>query len=101
MTHNDTKLNNVLFDKTTKRGVCVIDLDTVMPGLSANDFGDSIRFGAVCAAENEKNLSKIYLHRDYYEAYTKAFISETREKLTETKLRLLPVETKMMLLYPV
>ena len=98
VTHNDTKLNNVLFDKTTKRGVCVIDLDTVMPGLSANDFGDSIRFGAVRAAENEKNLSKIYLHRDYYEAYTKAFIAETREKLTETELRLLPVGAKMMTL---
>ena len=58
VTHNDTKLNNILFDKTTGEGLCVIDLDTVMPGLAANDFGDSIRFGANHCAEDEADLSK-------------------------------------------
>ena len=57
VTHNDTKLNNVMFDNDTKQGICVIDLDTVMPGLSLYDFGDSIRFGANTAAEDEKDLS--------------------------------------------
>ena len=59
VTHNDTKLNNILFDKTTGEGLCVIDLDTVMPGLAANDFGDSIRFGANHCAEDEPDLSKV------------------------------------------
>lgn len=98
VTHNDTKLNNVLFDKTTHKGVCVIDLDTVMPGFVVNDFGDSIRFGAVLASENEKDLSKIVLNEDYYEAYTNEFINATRGKLSEFELRLLPVGAKMMTL---
>lgn len=98
VTHNDTKLNNVLFDKTTHKGVCVIDLDTVMPGFVVNDFGDSIRFGAVLASENEKDLSKIVLNKDYYESYTKEFIAATRGKLSEFELRLLPVGAKMMTL---
>lgn len=98
VTHNDTKLNNVLFDKTTHQGVCVIDLDTVMPGFVVNDFGDSIRFGAVLASENEKDLSKIVLNKDYYEAYTNEFIKTTRGKLSEFELRLLPVGAKMMTL---
>ena len=59
VTHNDTKLNNVLLDRQTGRGVCVIDLDTVMPGLAAYDFGDSIRFGASTAAEDELDLSRV------------------------------------------
>lgn len=98
VTHNDTKLNNVLFDKTTKMGICVIDLDTVMPGLAINDFGDSIRFGAVRASENEKDLSKIFLDRTYYEAYTNKFIETTRSKLTDLEISLLPVGAKMMTL---
>ena len=59
VTHNDTKLNNVLLDKATGKGICVIDLDTVMPGLALNDFGDSIRFGANHSAEDEPDLSKV------------------------------------------
>ena len=61
VTHNDTKLNNVLIDKTSKKGVCVIDLDTVMPGLAAYDFGDSIRFGANDCAEDEPDQNKVQL----------------------------------------
>lgn len=59
VTHNDTKLNNIMIDNKTRRGICVIDLDTVMPGLSLNDFGDSIRFGASTAAEDEQDTSKV------------------------------------------
>lgn len=98
VTHNDAKLNNVLFDHATNTGVCVIDMDTVMPGLVVNDFGDSIRFGAVQAAEDETDLSKVYLHRDYYESYTKAFIKSTAGNLTELELEMLPVGAKMMTL---
>lgn len=58
VTHNDTKLNNILFDNKTNRGICVIDLDTVMPGLALYDFGDSIRFGANTASEDEKTFPK-------------------------------------------
>ena len=62
VTHNDTKLNNVLLDAKTRRALCVIDLDTVMPGSSLYDFGDSIRFGAATAAEDEKDISKMDFH---------------------------------------
>ena len=57
VTHNDTKLNNILFDGDTDKGLCIIDLDTIMPGLAANDFGDSIRFGASTAEEDGQGCS--------------------------------------------
>ena len=60
VTHNDTKLNNILFDAKTGKGLCIIDLDTIMPGLAANDFGDSVRFGAATAAEDEKDLDLVH-----------------------------------------
>lgn len=71
VTHNDTKLNNVLLDAKTGRGVCVIDLDTVMPGLAAYDFGDSIRFGANTAEEDERDLSRVQLSLTMFEAFTR------------------------------
>ncbi len=74
VTHNDTKLNNVLFDRPTRKALCVIDLDTVMPGLSVNDFGDSIRFGASTAAEDERDLDKVRLSLPLFEAYAKGFL---------------------------
>ena len=64
VTHNDTKLNNVLLDEKTGRARCVLDLDTVMPGLSAHDFGDAVRFGASSAAEDETELEKVFLRLD-------------------------------------
>lgn len=73
-THNDTKLNNILLDEKTGQAVCVIDLDTVMPGLAAYDFGDSIRFGANPAAEDERDLSKVNFSVEYYEAYRKGYL---------------------------
>ena len=75
VTHNDTKLNNVLLDKNTRKNLCVIDLDTVMPGLCLYDYGDSIRFGASTALEDEKDLSKVSMSLDLFKIYTKGFVS--------------------------
>ncbi len=98
VTHNDTKLNNVLFDEESGEVVCVIDLDTVMPGLSINDFGDSIRFGANHCAEDEKDLSKMYLDMELYEAYATAFTEGAGGALTEAEIDYLPWGAKLMTL---
>ena len=98
MTHNDTKLNNVMIDDATGKGLCVIDLDTVMPGLSINDFGDSIRFGANTAAEDETDLSKVSLSLPLFETYTKGFLDGCGGKLTPTERKMLPMGAKMMTL---
>lgn len=89
VTHNDTKLNNVLLDAKTGRGVCVIDLDTVMPGLAAYDFGDSIRFGANKAAEDEKDASKAGLDLEMYRAYLRGYL-EACPSLTQEEIKRLP-----------
>ena len=96
VTHNDTKLNNVLFDKETKKGLCVVDLDTVMPGSALYDFGDSIRFGANTAAEDEKDLSKVSLSLEYFKAYVDGFLEAAGESLTETEIELLPFAAKLL-----
>ena len=98
VTHNDTKLNNVLIDAQTGRGLCVIDLDTVMPGLSAYDFGDAIRFGANTADEDERDLSRVSLSLPLYEAYARGYLSEAGKVLTEAELHSLPIGAKMMTL---
>ena len=85
VTHNDTKLNNVLLSPDTRKPLCVLDLDTVMPGLSAHDFGDSIRFGAATAAEDEQDPSKMKLNLEYYEAYAKGFL-ESATALTDAEI---------------
>ena len=90
VTHNDTKLNNIMIDDATGKAICVIDLDTVMPGLSAHDFGDSIRFGASTGAEDERDLSKISCNLHLYEVYVKGFIEGCSGALTETELDMLP-----------
>ena len=95
-THNDTKLNNVLLDAATGKGVCVIDLDTVMPGLAAYDFGDSIRSGASTAAEDERDLSKVMISLPMFEAFVKGFLSEA--KLGQRERELLPMGAKLMTL---
>ena len=96
VTHNDTKLNNVLFDAATRRPICIIDLDTVMPGLAANDFGDSIRFGAATAAEDETDLSEMTISLELYEAYVKGFLGACGDKLTKDEILTLPMGAKMM-----
>ena len=75
VTHNDTKINNVLIDTATGKGICVIDLDTVMPGLSAYDFGDSIRTGANNCAEDEPDQSKVHFDLHLYEVFAKGYLS--------------------------
>lgn len=96
VTHNDTKLNNILFDKTTGEGLCVIDLDTVMPGLAANDFGDSIRFGANHCAEDESDLSKVNFSMELFEIYTKGFLQAAGEAFTPLEKQTLPWGAKLM-----
>ena len=96
VTHNDTKLNNIMIDNTTRKGICVIDLDTVMPGLAMNDFGDSIRFGASTAAEDEKDLSKVSCSMELFEIYVKGFLQGCAGSLTPKEVELLPMGAKVM-----
>lgn len=96
VTHNDTKLNNILFDKKTNQGICIIDLDTVMPGLSLYDFGDSIRFGANTASEDEKDVSKVSLSLPLYKAYTEGYLCAAKESLWAREIEYLPFSAKLM-----
>ena len=96
VTHNDTKLNNILFDADTKKAICIIDLDTVMPGLSVHDFGDSIRFGASTGAEDEKDLDKIEMDLSLFEAFTKGYLEGCGGSLTEKEIEMLPMGAKLM-----
>ena len=96
VTHNDTKLNNILFDQQTGKALCIIDLDTIMPGYSVNDFGDSIRFGATTALEDEADLSKVNFDISLYELYVKGFIEGAKGGLTDCELDLLPIGAIMM-----
>ena len=98
VTHNDTKLNNVLIDKKTGEGICVIDLDTTMPGLCIYDFGDSIRFGANHCAEDEKDLSKVNFDIGLYEVYTRGYLEGAAGSLTAAELDYLPWGAKLMTL---
>ena len=97
VTHNDTKLNNVMLDAATRTPLCVIDLDTTMPGLSAYDFGDSIRFGAATAAEDEKDLSKMTVNLELYRIFTRGFLTAC-PGLTEAERKALPMGALTMTL---
>jgi hypothetical protein len=85
ITHNDTKLNNVMLDDETTEGICVIDLDTVMPGLSLYDFGDMVRTAARSSAEDEKDLSKVEARLDMFEAITRGYLDSAGDMLTQTE----------------
>ena len=98
VTHNDTKLNNVLIDRESGEGICVIDLDTVMPGLAINDFGDSIRFGANHSAEDERDLTKVNFDLELFDVYAAGFLEGAGGELTETELDYLPWGAKLMTL---
>ena len=98
VTHNDTKLNNVLFDRETRKGVCVIDFDTIMSGVITNDFGEAIRFGASTATEDEKDLSKVEMDIKLYTVFVKGFLEACGKNLTKKEIELLPVGAKMMTL---
>lgn len=96
VTHNDTKLNNIMMDQKTGKGICIIDLDTVMPGLVVNDFGDSIRFGASTGAEDEQDLSKVHCDLHLFELYTRGFLEGSQGSLTELEVHMLPMGAKVM-----
>ena len=98
VTHNDTKLNNVLLDKKTRKSLCVLDLDTVMPGLSLYDFGDSIRFGANDCAEDEPDLSKVNFSLPLFETYTEGFLAAAGGALTDLEKETLVWGAKLMTL---
>lgn len=98
VTHNDTKLNNVLMDYDTRKALCVMDLDTVMPGSALYDFGDSIRFGASTAAEDEKDLSKVSVSIPLYGAFLNGFLKGCDGSLTPEEIDMLPVGAKLMTL---
>ena len=95
VTHNDTKLNNVLLDAQTRKALCVVDLDTVMPGSSLYDFGDAIRYGASTAAEDERDLSKVELNLELFRVFTRGYVRAC-PNLTAKELELLPLGAKTM-----
>lgn len=96
VTHNDTKLNNIMLDKKTGRGLCVLDLDTVMPGYVMNDFGDAIRSGTNTAAEDDADRTRVSCDLELYEAFAKGFLEVLGSELTGQELRLLPTGAKVM-----
>lgn len=95
VTHNDTKLNNVLLDAQTRKALCVVDLDTVMPGSSLYDFGDAIRYGASTAAEDERDLSKVEMDLGRFRVFTRGYVRAC-PNLTARELELLPLGAKTM-----
>lgn len=96
VTHNDTKISNLLFDKNNK-GICMIDTDTIMPGIIHYDFGDAIRTICNSMAEDEKDLSKVEFNLDYYKAYERGFLEKTQDSLTQLELSYLPLAAKTMI----
>ncbi len=90
VTHNDTKLSNILLDEMTEEAVCIIDLDTVMPGSALYDFGDSIRTGASSAAEDERDLEKVHFLPEMFRAYARGFVRGTAGALSDRELAMLP-----------
>ncbi len=98
VTHNDTKINNVLLDKHSGEGVCIIDLDIVMPGSILYDFGDAIRFGASTALEDETDLSKVSLDLSMFETFVDGFVGELRDSMTEDEILSLPMGAYLMTL---
>jgi len=96
VTHNDTKINNILFDEETGKAVCVIDLDTVMPGSMLYDFGDALRMGGSTGAEDETDLSKVWFDENAFEAFAKGYLSEMKGDLMKDELELLPFSVKLM-----
>ena len=96
ITHNDTKINNVLFDRQTEEGICVIDLDTVMPGLSLYDFGDMIRTATCKAAEDERDLSKIHMDLAFFEQLVRGYTAETVDFFTDAEKEHLAFSGKLI-----
>lgn len=98
VTHNDAKISNIMLDKDTKEGICIVDLDTIMPGVVAYDFGDAIRSGATYATEDEKDLKKVCLELDLYEAFTKGFVEGAEGTFTKAEIESLKWGAKIITL---
>lgn len=98
VTHNDTKINNILFDADSGEAICVIDLDTVMPGSALYDFGDALRIGASTAAEDETNLDIVNFDIEIFESFAKGYFEQMGEKLTKREIELLPFSAKLLTL---
>lgn len=96
VTHNDTKINNILFDGESGEAVCVIDLDTVMPGSMLYDFGDALRMGASTSAEDEINLNTVHFDEEAFQYFADGYLSEMKNNLTETEIELLPFSAKLL-----
>lgn len=96
VTHNDTKLNNVLIDVETKKAICVIDLDTVMSGSLLYDFGDAVRVGCSTAAEDEKDLSKVRFNKEMFVAFTRGFLRGLEGSVTDKEKALMPMGAILM-----
>ena len=96
VTHNDTKINNVLLEPETFAPVCVIDLDTVMPGSMLYDFGDALRTGGTPAAEDEQDLDKVYFDLRLFKSFAQGFLAETKDSITESEFKLLPESVKIL-----
>lgn len=98
VTHNDTKFNNIMIDDESGEGICVIDLDTVMPGTLLYDFGDSIRFGASTALEDEKDLDKVWMDLNLFDKFTEGFLLNTKDIMNKNEIDYLPFSAKLMTL---
>ncbi|MFH1614397.1 MAG: aminoglycoside phosphotransferase family protein [Planctomycetota bacterium] len=96
VTHNDTKINNVMLDRETGKGVCIIDLDTVMPGLSLYDFGDMVRTATSPAEEDERDLSKVTMQMNRFIKLVQGFIQETKDFLTDAEIKHLAFAGKLI-----
>ena len=96
VTHNDTKINNILFDIETSKAVAVIDLDTVMPGSMLYDFGDALRMGGSTGAEDEMDLDKVWFDTEAFKMFAKGYLSEMKDKLTAKEVELIPMCVKLM-----
>jgi Ser/Thr protein kinase RdoA (MazF antagonist) len=96
VTHNDTKINNVLFDAESGRGLCVIDLDTVMPGLMPFDFGDLVRTAVSPAAEDEPDLARVGVRLDVFEAIAQGWREGAGDALTDAEKALLPASGRVI-----
>lgn len=96
VTHNDTKINNYLFEENGNKAICLIDLDTVMPGSLLYDVGDALRLGGSTAAEDETDLSKVHFREEAFQAFVKGYLSEMRDELTEREYELLPFSVRLI-----
>ena len=98
VTHNDTKFNNVMIDDETGDGICIVDLDTVMAGLSLYDFGDAVRSGANPAAEDERDLSRVWCDLEIFDCLVHGYLDAARDFLTPAEVDLLPFSARLMTL---